>query len=75
MKLSCRDWLDYVNFVKKSRQDNNMTDRISLVYAELKLNCRDLFDWVWFVMKTRVDNKVTNHTGVVYDENDNELLW
>lgn len=73
MKLSYRDQLDYVRYVTKTRQYNDMTDHISLIYDKSKLNCRDLFDRVRYVMKTRVDNKVTNCIGVVYGENDNEL--
>lgn len=33
-KLSCHDQSDYVQSVTKTRQDHNMTDRISLVYTE-----------------------------------------
>ena len=58
----------------KTRQDNDVTDRISLVYTELKLNCQDLFDRVWSMMKTRADNEVTDRTCAVYGENTNELL-
>ena len=32
--LNCRDQSDRVSFVMKTRQDNNMIDRIGLVYAE-----------------------------------------
>ena len=33
-KLSCRDLLNRVRSVKKTKQDNNVTDRISSVYAK-----------------------------------------
>ena len=33
-KLSYRDLLNRVRSVKKTKQDNNVTDRISLVYAK-----------------------------------------
>ena len=58
----------------KTRQNNDVTDRISLVYTELKLNCQNLFDRVWSMTKTRADNKVTDRTCAVYSENNNELL-
>ena len=34
MKLSCHDWLDWVQCVKKTRQDNYMTDYTSAFYTE-----------------------------------------
>nr|CAN75003.1 hypothetical protein VITISV_014929 [Vitis vinifera] len=34
MKLSCHDRLDRVSFVMKTRQDNDMSDRTSVVYAK-----------------------------------------
>ena len=36
MKLSCHDWLDQVWFVAKTRQNNNMINRIALVYAKIE---------------------------------------
>ena len=37
MKLSYREWLDGVEFVTKTRQDNNGTNSIGLVYAKNKI--------------------------------------
>ena len=34
MKLSCHDQSKRVSFVTKTRQDNNMTDRIGAMYTE-----------------------------------------
>lgn len=34
MKLSCSDRSDYVRYVTKTRQDNNVNDHIGLGYAE-----------------------------------------
>ena len=36
MKLRYRDWSDCVRFVTKTRDDNDMIDHISLVYAEIE---------------------------------------
>lgn len=36
LKLSCHDRLDRVWFVMKTRQNNDMTDHIALVYVEIK---------------------------------------
>ena len=33
-KLSYHDWSDWVLFVMKTRQDNDMTKHIGVVYAE-----------------------------------------
>lgn len=33
-KLRCCDWLDLVRSVIKTRQDNNMIDRIGMIYVE-----------------------------------------
>ena len=40
-RLSCCDWLDQVSFVKKTKQDNKMTDRTIAVYVEndIELSC------------------------------------
>ena len=36
-KWNCRDQLDWVSIVTKARYDNNVTDRINVVYAENKI--------------------------------------
>lgn len=57
----------------KTRLDNNVTDRIDVVYIKKKLSCHDLLDQVQFVTKTRLDNDVIDQTGAVYAENKIEL--
>ena len=74
-KLSYRDWLDQVRSMMETKQDNDVTDCIDMVYVETKLNYQGLSDWVWFVLKTKQDNNVTNSTGEVYPENDIKLSW
>ena len=44
MKLSCRDWSEWVWFVMKTKQYNDMTDRISLVQAK---NSTELSRPIW----------------------------
>ena len=34
MKLICRGWSNWVQYVTKTRQDSDMTDGIGLVYIE-----------------------------------------
>ena len=34
IKLRFHDWLDWVQFVIKTKEDNEMIDRIGLVYVE-----------------------------------------
>ena len=36
-KLSCHDWSNRVWFVMKVRQNNDMADRIGLVYVEIEI--------------------------------------
>ena len=36
MKLKCNDWLNQVLSLLKTRWDNDVNDRIGLVYAEIK---------------------------------------
>ena len=38
MKLSCHDQPDWVQSSMKTRLDNNITDRIGLVYAKIEIN-------------------------------------
>ena len=73
MKLSCCDRSNLVQFVMKTKQDNDMIDNIGLVYIKTKLNCRDISDRVQSVMKTRQENNLTDCRGVVYAENKIEI--
>ena len=57
----------------KTKQDNNVTNRIGLVYEKPKLNYQDLSDRVQSVMKTRQDNNITDCTSVVNTENETKL--
>lgn len=59
----------------KTRQDNNIIDRISLVYSDIEIEHRDLSDWVRFVMNTKQDNDLTDHTSTVYTANETKLSW
>lgn len=61
--------------MRKTRQDNHVTDRIGLVYAETELNCHDLSDQMQSMMKTRLDNSVNARIGILYTKNDIKLLW
>lgn len=57
----------------KTRQDNDMTDYISLVYTKTK---NKMSGPIWpsaVCDETRWDYDMTNHMGAIYIENDNEL--
>lgn len=43
-KLTYRDQLDRAQFVTKTKQDNNMIDRIGLIYAESEI---ELLGPIW----------------------------
>ena len=58
----------------KTRQDNDVTDRIVVVYVENDTKLRDRWDRVLTMMKTRQDNNVTNRTNAVYVTNETKLL-
>ena len=65
MKLSCRDRSDQVQFMKKISQDNDVTNRIGVVYVKKKLGCRHKSDRVRTVTKTSQDNEMSNHTNTI----------
>ena len=50
-RLNYHDRLDQVSYVMKTKQKNNVTDRIGAVYSKMILNGRDLSDWVWSLTK------------------------
>ena len=47
----------------KTRQDNDVIDRIGLVYVETETEQQRPIDQVWSIMKTGQDNDLTNRTG------------
>lgn len=59
----------------KTRQDNDVTDCIGLVYCETETKLWDLFDRVQSMMKTRQDNDLTNCISMVYVEKETKLSW
>ena len=75
MKLNCHDRLDQVRFVTKTRQENDVTNCISLLYTETKTKLSRLSDRMWSMVKTRQDNDMSDSRGSIDAENDNELLW
>ena len=59
----------------KTKQHNNMTNCIGVVYAETETA---LLGPIWLVrsmMKTRQDNDVTDCIGMVYAKTVTELSW
>lgn len=74
MKLSYREWLDRVEFVTKTRQDNNGTNSIGLVYAKNKI------ELLWLIgLSTVCDDNQTEQRRdrsyrCVYAKNENEYM-
>ena len=58
----------------ETRQDNDVINLTSVVYAKKELNCHDRSGQVQFMMKTREDNNVKNLPRVVYIENETKLV-
>lgn len=58
----------------KTRQDNDLIDRIGLVYVKNDNELSGLIRSDVVYDKTRQDKDLTNHIGMVYAENDYELL-
>lgn len=59
--------------MRKTKYDNDLTNRIGTVYSENETKLSSPTNWVWSKMKTRQDNDVTEWTSVVYAKNDIEL--
>ena len=51
--LNYYDWSELVKSMTKTRQDNDVTDRIVVVYVENDTKLRDRWDRVLTMMKTR----------------------
>ena len=65
MKLNDYDGSKKVLSMMKTRQDNDITDRTSVVYAKIitKLSWLIKQDVVYY--EKRGENNVTNHTGMI----------
>ena len=60
LKLNYRDISNRVQYVTKTKQDNNMIDRIGAVYTENKI------EQLWLIGPSAAYNK--NQTGQQYDK-------
>lgn len=58
--------------MRKTKLENDMTDRTSAVYAKNEIERSWKTDHVRFVMKTRQDNDVTEWASAVYTKNNIE---
>ena len=56
----------------KTKQDNNVSDRIGQVYAKTKIGM-NLSNLVWYGIKIKQDNDVTNCIDAVYAKNKTKL--
>lgn len=57
----------------KTRQENDVTDRTSIVYPKIKTKLYDLLDRMQPITKNRKDNNVINHTRVIFEEYNTKL--
>ena len=62
-----------VQSMRKIRQDNNVTDRTGVAYAENEIKSSWPIELVRSMRKTRQDNDMTEWRGAFYIENDIEL--
>ena len=60
--------------VMKTKQDNDLTNCIRVVYAKIETNSRDLSNWVQYVMKTIQNNDMIARTSAVYIEKKTKML-
>lgn len=59
-KLNFHDRLDGVRFLIKTRQDNDVVNRIGLAYPKIETELLGTIESMQFVTKTGQDNNVTN---------------
>ena len=57
----------------KTRQDNDVTDRIGLVYVENNIEFSEPIIQGAICDETKQDNDVIDHIGLVYNQNGTEL--
>ena len=59
----------------KSRQDNDLTHCMDVVYAENYIELLGLSNRVRSMMKSKLNNDVTNLTITIYVEKETKLSW
>lgn len=73
LKMNCRNLSNLVQFVMKTKQDNNMTDRIGAIYTKNDNELSRLIVSDVICDETKQNNDMTNRIGAVYIENETEL--
>ena len=73
MKLSCYDRLDRVQSLMKTRHENDVTNRISLVFVETKIELSGLISQGGVCDENQKDNDLTDHAGVFNVKTDIKL--
>ena len=72
IKLSCHEWSERVSYVTKIRQDNDVIDRTSVVYAKSDIELS------WLIRLGAIydeNHYMTDRNDVVYVENDIKKPW
>ena len=65
-KLSYHFQSNRMQYVMKTKQDNNVIDHIGAIYNENNTNLHDWSNREQSIMKTRQDNDMIDCIGVVY---------
>ena len=66
MVMNCRDRLDRVPTMMKTRQDDNVTNCTNMVDTKNEMSCCDRSNHVQSMTKTKQDNDMTDRIGLAY---------
>ena len=75
MKLSCHDRLERVWSVMKTREDNDLTDHLSVFYSENDIELMLLIRSSADSNENQMDNYMIDHKDVVCAKNKTKFLW
>ena len=73
--LNYRNPSGLVQTLRKTGQDNNVTDKIGAVYIENETELSWPIRSSAICDENQQENDATNHNNAVYIENDTKLLW
>ena len=75
MILNCQDQADSVWYVTKTRQDNDMSDHIGVVYVEIKIELPRLIEQDAFYHENEIRQWRDRSYSVIFIEYDIEMSW
>ena len=73
MKLSCYERLDQVKYLMKTKHENDVINRISLVFIKTEIELSRLISLGGVCDENQMDNYLTNHASAFNAETDTEL--